>query len=87
MKYNILIRTIILLLIFSESSFALNECKKTTNNFSDINFLEIVVNNERKFLKELGTKLIKFGQVKKADKIGDNSKILNATKNFISTMK
>ena len=83
MKYNILIRTIILLLIFSESSFALNECKKITNNFSDnINFLEIVVNNERKFLKELGTKLIKFGQVKKAEKIGDNSKIFNATKNF-----
>jgi len=83
LKSNILIKTIILLLVFSESSFALNECKKITNNFSkNIKFLEIVIDNERKFLKTLGTKLIKFGKGKKAAKIGEYSKNPNVYKNF-----
>lgn len=83
MKSNILIKTIILLLVFSESSFASNECKKITNNFSkNIKFLEIVINNERKFLKTLGTKLIKFGKGTRAEKIGEYPKKPDVYKNF-----
>ena len=83
MKSNILIKTIILTLIFSKSSFAFNECNKVVNNSSkNIKFLEIVINGERKLLTELGRKLIKFEQIKKAMEIGGYTKALSKYKNF-----
>jgi hypothetical protein len=83
LKSNILIKTIILTLIFSKSSFAFNECNKVVNNSSkNIKFLEIVINGERKLLTELGRKLIKFEQIKKAMEIGGYTKALSKYKNF-----
>ena len=83
MKSNILIKTIIFLLIFSKSSFAFNECNKVVNKSSkNIKFLEIVIDGERKLLTELGRKLIKFEQIKKAIEIDGYTKALNKYKNF-----
>ena len=83
MKSNILIKTIIFLLIFSKNSFAFNECNKVVNKSSkNIKFLEIVIDGERKLLTELGRKLIKFEQIKKAIEIDGHTKALNKYKNF-----
>ena len=60
MKYNILIKSIIFALFLFSTSYA--ECIniKNHNISKDLNFIEIKINNERKFLTEISRKLLNY---------------------------
>ncbi|WP_075534797.1 hypothetical protein [Candidatus Pelagibacter communis] len=83
LKFNILIKILIFYLTFCQGSYAIDECKNNSHNMIDkIKYLEIVIDNERKYLTEVGRKLIKYSRGKNAENKGDKAKAIEEYKNF-----